>query len=131
MRGTQQALRALKHLVVHFEPELLQLSERLVSSSLASTSGASAAAIMAALRSEPALQRLAPRLLSTLAGGGRGGVARQAGQLAGRLLRQQEAQQVRWHCSTARRHAESAAAGAGWALRAAAACRAGNYVSLP
>jgi hypothetical protein len=99
MRGLH-GLQALKRLV-QSEPELLALSERLVSGTLASSSGPSAAAISALTRHEAALHRLAPRLFSTLVAGGRsgGGGLRQGGGLAARLLQQQpQAQQVR-HCS--------------------------------
>lgn len=84
---------AIKRLVQQTEPELLQLSERLVSGSLASSSAPSAAAITAVLRSDPALQRLAPRLHSTLAGAARSGGLRHGRQAAGRLFQQHDAAQ--------------------------------------
>lgn len=84
---------AIKRLVQQTEPELLQLSERLVSGSLASSSAPSAAAITAVLRTDPALQRLAPRLHSTLAGAARSGGLRHGRQAAGRLFQQHDAAQ--------------------------------------
>lgn len=94
MRGGLQT--ALKRLV-QSEAELIALSERLVSSALASTSAPSVGAITAQLRNEPALQRLAPRLFSTLAAGKRGGCGRYGGTVGARLAQQLEGtQQVRW-----------------------------------
>ena len=91
MRGLH-GLQALKRLV-QSEPELLALSERLVSGTLASSSGPSTATISALARHEAALQRLAPRLFSTLVAAGRSGGGssglRQGGGLAARLLQQQ------------------------------------------
>lgn len=93
MRGGLQ--KALKRLV-QSESELIALSERLVSSALASTSAPSVGAITAQLRNEPALQRLAPRLLSTLAASSRSGSVRYGGTAGSRLLQQLEGtQQVR------------------------------------
>ena len=96
MRGVH-GLRALKRLV-QSEPELLALSERLVSGALAGSSGPSAATISSLARHEAALHRLAPRLFSTLVAGGRsggGGGLRQGGGVAAKLFQQQpQAQQV-------------------------------------
>ena len=90
MRGLQGLRQQLRRLV-QSEAELLALSERLASGGLASTSAPSAAAISALVGNGAALQRLAPRLLATLAGGGGRAVPR---GLGGRALRQ-EMRQVR------------------------------------
>lgn len=91
-------LRALRR-ALQSEPEVAELAERLLA---AGPLAASPAATIAAMgRHEAALQRLAPRLFSTLAGGGGrlGGAAARQGSLAGRLLQQhgeaQAQQQVR------------------------------------
>lgn len=85
-----RGLSSIKRLV-HSEPELLALSERLASSALASTSSPSVAAIVRLSSSDAAaLTRLAPRVFGTLAAAARGsGQPLLRGGTAAQLLRRE------------------------------------------